>query len=45
MQAAIEPNEKNIRANKKDYDDKMTKFTKYFKTTLAEIIDQINTFK
>ena len=34
-----------MRSNKKDLDDKMTKFTEEFKTIIAEIIDQINTLK
>ena len=45
MQAAIEVNTQDMKANKQESDEKMTKFTEEFKAILAAITDQINTFK
>ena len=45
MQASIESNKQEMNANKKDSDEKMTKFTEKFKAMLAAITDQIDTLK
>ena len=45
MQAEVEDNKKEMKANNQDSDKKMTKFTEEFKVTLAAITDQINPFK
>ena len=45
MQASIETKKQYMRANKQDYDNKMTKFTEELKTKLAAIKYHINNLK
>ena len=43
VQAAIEYNKQEMKANKQDSDEKMTQFTVKFETMLAVISNQLNT--
>ena len=43
MQATIEANKQEIKANKQDYDEKMMQFRVKFKTIFTLISDQLNT--
>ena len=45
MQATIESNKQEIKINKQDSDEKMTKFIEDFKAILGSITDQIKTLK
>ena len=45
MKAVIESNNQGMKASKKDSDEKMVKLAEYFKSILAAITYQINTFK
>ena len=45
MQTVIEASKENIKSNKKDSDDTMTKFTEESKAMLAEITYHINSLK